>query len=93
MITDTKRDKKMPISLRIKGSNLAFIKILSQKSGKPQSTIADEALENFRKYNLWKELREGFSKKTTEDVSKAMEGFQNYLSLIEKRENEELQTI
>lgn len=79
---------KVPLSLRISAFNADFLKTRAEKMKKPLSQTADEAFECFRKYLLWTEIREGFKHQTNEDVKEAMEGFDDYLHIIEDHDHQ-----
>lgn len=79
---------KVPLSIRVSAFNVDFLKERAETEKKPLSKTADEAFDCYRKYLLWKEIREGFSKQTDEDVKEAMEGFGDYLHIIEREEND-----
>lgn len=79
---------KIPLSIRVSVFNVDFLRERAEAEKKPLSKKADEAFDWYRKYLLWKEIREGFLKQTDEDVKEAMEGFVDYLHIIEHEEHD-----
>ena len=75
--------KKALISLRLKNENVEFIRSISSNLKISHSSLVDEALDNYRKYVLRKELREGFSEQDDQDIKDSMSDFQDYLSIID----------
>lgn len=79
---------KVPLSIRVSVFHVDFLRERAEAENKPLSKTIDEAFDCYRKYLLWKEIREGFSKQTDEDVKEAMEGFDDYLHIIERADHD-----
>lgn len=72
-----------PTSFILNKQNHNFLMGYVKKNSITKTQVINYALDLFRKYNLKKELIEGFSQKTQEDVDEAMSDFEDYLSIVD----------
>jgi len=76
----------MTTSLVLTESNARFVKTEAKNREMTKTRIINRALDMYRKYQLRKELIEGFSSQTDEDVAEAMENFDDYLRIVDSDE-------
>lgn len=74
-----------PTSVILNRENQQFLSYFIDINSTTKTNVINNALDLFRKYNLQKELIEGFSKKTNKDVSNAMSDFEDYLSIVDPK--------
>lgn len=77
-------DTKTAVSLTLNKSNLKFVEEKSANEKKSKSEIVDSILSDYQRYCLKKEIIAGFKAQTSKDTKEAMLGFEDYLELIEK---------
>jgi len=73
----------MTTSLVLTEPNARFVKSEAKNKEITKTRIINHALDMYRKYQLKKELIEGFSAQTDEDVAEAMENFDDYLRIVD----------
>ncbi len=73
----------MVTSLILTPPNQQFVESEARRNDLTKTKVINEALELYRKYKLKKELVEGFSNQTDEDVAEAMENFDDYLAIVD----------
>ena len=73
----------MTTSLVLTESNAQFVMSEARRNAMTKTRIINQALDMYRKYKLRKDLIEGFSSQTKEDVAEAMENFDDYLRIVD----------
>ena len=72
-----------PTSFILNIKNHEFISRMVSHENITKTEVINHALDLYRKYMLKKELVEGFSRQTDEDVREAMSDFNDYLSIVD----------
>lgn len=73
----------MTTSLVLTEPNAQFVMSEVRRRSMTKTHIINQALDMYRKYKLRKDLIEGFSSQTKEDVAEAMENFDDYLRIVD----------
>ena len=73
----------MTTSLVLTAFNQQFVMSQVQRTGMTKTKIINHALDLYRKNLLQKDLVEGFSEQTDEDVAEAMSDFEDYLKILD----------
>ncbi len=73
----------MTTSLVLTAFNQQFVMSRVQQTGMTKTKIINHALDLYRKHLLQKDLVEGFSEQTDEDVAEAMSDFEDYLKIVD----------
>lgn len=73
----------MVTSLILTEPNAQFVSSEARRNSLTKTHIINQALDLYRKYQLKKDLVEGFSSQTKEDVAEAMSDFEDYLRIVD----------
>ena len=73
----------MTTSLILSEPNARFVSSEAEKRAMTKTRIINHALDLYRKYELQRELIEGFSSQTEEDLVEAMSDFDDYLRIVD----------
>lgn len=76
----------MTVSLNLTQPNAQFVETEVRNRQLTKTRIINQALDMYRKYQLRKDLIEGFSAQTDEDVAEAMSDFEDYLRIVDSEE-------
>jgi hypothetical protein len=76
----------MTTSFILNKQNHQFLSSYTKSHSLSKSKAINHALDMLRKYVLQKEMREGFSKQSDEDVAGAMSDFADYIKIIESEQ-------
>lgn len=73
----------MTTSLVLTEPNARFVSVEARNKAMTKTSIINHALDLYRKYQLKKDMIEGFSRQTKEDLAEAMSDFDDYLRIVD----------
>ena len=75
---------KTAISITLEDYNLFFLDQLASHNTRPKSEIINSIINQYRKFNLKKNISAGFKAQIKEDMIDTMSDFDDYLKLVDK---------
>lgn len=76
----------MTVSLILSTPNAQFVEMEVRNRHLTKTRIINQALDMYRKYMLQKDMVEYFENQTDEDVAEAMSDFDDYLRIVDAKE-------